>query len=988
MKPERWQQLNQLFYAALERGPHERVAFLEQACAGDDELRKQVEALLVAYEQSGSFIEHPALEVEAQLIADEEQRSSGDSIGYGETIDHYRIIERLGSGGMGDVYLAQDLKLGRRVALKLLPQRFTEDAERLRRFEQEARAASALNHPNILTIYEIGNAGSTRYIATEFVDGTTLRAYIAGKPLKNDETISLTIQIGNALAAAHAKGIIHRDIKPENIMLSRGVHPTRTIGNVKVLDFGIAKLADADVLQTDMPTRPIIRTSEGIAMGTTPYMSPEQLRGEAVDTRTDIWSLGIVLYEMLAGTLPFDGNTSADLRAAILRDEWSPLPSEVPDALKSIVKNALRKDRMERYQNIGEMLIDLQRLQSRTVNTLQAAVARPTSSLEYISEIRRHKRGQAIVIGLLVLGVVGSAIWIKKFSWSNPKAFGVSFQSAKIMRLTTSGKVIDAAISPDGKYVAHIVDDGGQQSLWVRQVATQSNVEIIPPTEADYGGLTFSPDGNYIYYVVATKSAPAGALFQVPSVGGVSGKVLTDIQSPVSFSRDGKRFAYLNYSFKDAEDVLMIANVDGTGVRRLAGRRGNEQFYRGPGSAISWSPDGKTIASPAGNSSPENYMTVVTVSVESGEINFFTPQKWRGIKQVAWLPDGKGILVIAWDTGFFHYQIWEVAYPKGTARPITNDLSNYFTLSLDANSDALITVQAETVANIWIAPANDSGDAKEITSGRHFDSDPAWMSDNTLLYDSDEGGSPDLYATNTQDGNARRFSTSPNFNQQVLLWPSVSPDGRYIAFASVTSDNPHIWRMDLDGSNPLKLTEEYASHPQWSPDSQWIFYVSYEDNATAIRKIAASGGQSARLIKDGWGLFPTVSPDGKQFACYYLAAQKSPPKLIVLPIGDGQPKKTLTTQPSFRSTIALLNGVIMQASLRWTPDGRAVVYVLTHSGVSNLWAQPVDGGAPEQLTKFTRDLIFAFDYSRDGKQIALSRGTQTSDVVLINNFKE
>src|SRR5437773_7026488 len=306
MKPERWQQLDTLFHSVLERQPENRAAFLEEACSGDELLRKQVEALLVAHEKAGSFIENQAFEVEAQALAVQEAKPKSESI-VGQAIAHYRIIELLGAGGMGDVYLAQDVKLGRQVALKVLPAQLTEDGERLRRFEQEARAASALNHPNILTIYEIGHADSVRYIATEFIDGLTLREHLASKPIKTDEALEVAVQVAAALAAAHVKGIVHRDIKPENIMISRGGHLRERENYVKVLDFGIAKLTEPDVLETDLPTRPLVSTSDGITMGTAPYMSPEQTQGLKVDPRTDVWSLGVVLYEMMAGRAPFEG---------------------------------------------------------------------------------------------------------------------------------------------------------------------------------------------------------------------------------------------------------------------------------------------------------------------------------------------------------------------------------------------------------------------------------------------------------------------------------------------------------------------------------------------------------------------------------------------------------------------------------------------------------------------------------------------------------
>src|SRR5437773_1196856 len=341
MKPEHWQQIDKLFHSALERAPKERAAFLDQACAGDQQLRREVDALIAAHEQAGSFIEEPALEVEARSVAGEQSDSGAESM-VGKTVGHYRLIAALGSGGMGEVYLAQDTLLGRKVALKLLPAHFTEDAERLRRFEQEARATSALNHPTIVTIHEIGHEGSFHFIAQEFVEGVTLSAHLANERLAFNEALEVAMQVASALAAAHAKGIVHRDIKPENIMVLQGSHLGRQ-NYVKVLDFGIAKLADlpAAAMKAEATTRLFVKTEEGRTIGTAVYMSPEQARGESVDARTDIWSLGVVLYEMLTGKQPFSGDTSQDVIASILRDDLPPLPLEFPEGLKWILKKEI-----------------------------------------------------------------------------------------------------------------------------------------------------------------------------------------------------------------------------------------------------------------------------------------------------------------------------------------------------------------------------------------------------------------------------------------------------------------------------------------------------------------------------------------------------------------------------------------------------------------------------------------------------------------------
>ncbi len=357
MKPERWHQIDELFQAVLEREPAEQAAFLDEACAGDQALRKQVESLLASDEQAESFIETPAFKEASRLLADRQPESM-----VGRAIGPYQIVALLGAGGAGEVYLAQDARLCRRVALKFLPACFTRDEERLRRFEQEARAASALNHPNIVTIHEIGQSDDIHFITTEFIDGFTLRSRMATGRITLSEALDIALQVASALAAAHQAGIVHRDIKPENIMLRRD-------GYVKVLDFGLAKHAGPQGLtHTGSPATPEVKTGAGVVMGTTNYMSPEQARGLVVDQRTDIFSLGVVIYEMITGRPPFEGETTSDVIASILSREPPPLAQysrEAPETLDWMVTKSLRKDREERYQTAKELITDLRRLKHR-----------------------------------------------------------------------------------------------------------------------------------------------------------------------------------------------------------------------------------------------------------------------------------------------------------------------------------------------------------------------------------------------------------------------------------------------------------------------------------------------------------------------------------------------------------------------------------------------------------------------------------------------
>src|SRR5258707_12438476 len=420
MEPELWQRITDLFDEAMTRGPKERVAFLEEACEGDRELRKQVERLVKSHEKSGDFLESSAFAVAPELLTDDR---AGASVG--ELIGHYRIESLIGIGGMGEGYLARDERLGRKVALKLLPERLTADETQLSRFKTEAPAASALNHPNILTVYEIGADGNRQFIATEFIEGTTLRASLSRGRMNLHAALEIAVQVASALAAAHEAGVMHRDIKPENIML-------RPDGYAKVLDFGIAKLTEQRLVSDEetLETTAALQTRQGLVLGTAHYMSPEQVRGQKVDARTDIWSLGVVLYEMVAGSPPFRGETPSDCIAAILTAEPAPLSSispDVPAKLESILQKALRKNTDERYQTIKEMLAEL-RILKANVETESSLSQTKSGGDSSTSEIKRRKRGvlvTAVATLLAAVAVVCFFFFRAPASLANEKSIAV-----------------------------------------------------------------------------------------------------------------------------------------------------------------------------------------------------------------------------------------------------------------------------------------------------------------------------------------------------------------------------------------------------------------------------------------------------------------------------------------------------------------------------------------------------------------------------------
>ncbi|HEX8890799.1 MAG TPA: protein kinase [Pyrinomonadaceae bacterium] len=930
----------------------------------------------------------------------------------GTRLNRYEIRSLLGRGGMGEVYLAQDTTLRRPVALKLLPARFTEDSDRLQRFEQEAQAASALNHPNIITIHEIGREDSVHFMATEFVEGETLRHRMEREPLKLSEALEIGVQAAAALTAAHAAGIIHRDIKPENIML-------RPDGYIKILDFGLAKLTErrAEMIDTQAPTMAKVATNPGTVMGTTNYMSPEQTRGLEVDARTDIWSLGVLLYEMVTGHAPFEGETQSDVIVSILDREPLPLSSEsreVPAELQRIIRKALSKDREERYQTVKDLLIDLKSLrqelafESRLEYSLAPNANRRASSGKYAvaqgfgattikdsrtrtgealraqttpgdqsfaSGVNRGRSGRYIMLAvttitLLGLGYLFYAIVLKSRPSSKPVAF---LQNMQVTQLTTNGKSRDAVISADGKYVAYVVDDGGKQSLWVRQVASASAAQVVAPAEVTYQGIAFSHDGNYIYYNMWDRKS-VGEIYQVPVLGNTPPrKIVHDVMPSVMVSPDDKRLAFVRGYARENQASLFTSNADGTGEKALVTCKAPDGCWGG-----AWSPDGLHIALIRWNDSGKT-SAIMEVPADGGPERLISLQRWMGVGAMEWLGDGSGLVVTASDQRNSPAQIWFISYPDGAAQKVTNDLNGYTGLSLTADSSTLVTVRGNGLANIWVLTGNDTNNARQITSGNTEGAlGLAWTPDGRLVYSSVASGNWDIWIMQPDGSNQKQLT----FNAGSNRVPTVSTDGRYVVFVSDRTGTDHIWRMDLDGGNQKELTHaDGDGSPTISADGKWVVYTSWTSNTQALWKVSIDGGEPVQILNRQLPS-PSFSPDGKLIASSYWDDQSEPQqwRIAIVSFPDGQVVKTLDTPPS-----AVGGGGIFP--MRWTPDSRALTYVDNRNGVSNIWRLPIDGSAPKPLTDFKQERIFSFGWSSDGRQLAVARGSSSSDLFLIKGFK-
>jgi serine/threonine protein kinase len=677
---------------------------------------------------------------------------------------------------MGVVYKAEDLKLGRRVALKFLPEEVAGDERALERFAREARAASALNHPNICTIYEVEEYEGQPFIVMELLEGETLSQRIVRAPLPLDETLDAAIQICAGLGAAHGKGIIHRDIKPSNIFIT-------TEGVAKILDFGLAKLQgtgitgqwpaeETGVAGQALPPAPrsvgldlalnLVSdrapdlTHIGAAMGTVPYMSPEQVRGEKLDSRTDLFSFGAVLYEMSTVKQAFTGPTAAAIRDAILHQTPPPAgranPASSPE-LGRIISRALEKDRERRCQSAEELRADLNRLK-RSASSDSQSVA---------GWVKRNKK---ISIALMASGMLVAAILVYALYRAAGRA-PAQLAALEFTRVTSSGDLKAADISPDGKYVSYVRETGGKQSLWMMQLATGSDVQIATLGEDQCPGLAFSPDGSYVYFVRQNPLKSSGDLYQVPSLGGGPRKMLAGIAGPPAFSPDGQRVAFVRDTPSDSS--LLTASLDGSGGRVLASYKMPENLDL---DRVAWSSDGNTLAFIL--AAPKDVLK--TIPAEGGPAQAVAAQHWNGyLLDFAWIPGSRSLVVagvLQGGTATPIAQLYEVWLEGGEVRHITSDLSSYTGVRVSADAKTLLALQDLRLRTIQVVTPGQEAEARSMSDGE-------------------------------QNGDG----------VGGVAW---TPDGK-IVYWSLLNERADIWEMGSDGSNPQRLTSSDASSRSGNP---------------------------------------------------------------------------------------------------------------------------------------------------------------------------
>ena len=899
----------------------------------------------------------------------------------GGQISHYRILKRLGSGGMGVVFEGEDLSLGRHVALKFLSDD-RRHAQGHERFRLEARSASALNHPNICTIYEVAEEQGEWFIAMELLEGEPLDVLLNRRALNNDEILAMAIGIADGLDAAHGKGIIHRDIKPANIFIT-------TRGEPKILDFGLAKaMSDSGRAvepggQTETATLAHL-TSPGTAMGTVAFMSPEQARGQLIDARSDLFSFGALLYQMVTRKLPFEGDTAAVIFDGILNRD--PIPAiernpSIPSRLQDVIDTALEKDRDLRYQHASDIRAELKRIKrdsgsgKSAVHSESGRVITSTSSQESVATAASasgpvsppHRSPLMWLVAVFAAIAVVGLVAYRAMSSSVPAAPARLFDTSamKIDQLTQNGKALMVAAAPDGRYVMWVMNDQGQQSLWVRQVATGSDVQVVPPDSVSYHGLTISPDGDYVYFVRSDRSTfNYSYLYVMPILGGTPRQLIRDIDSSVTFSPDGKSLAFARGAPQVGKIRLVTANADGTGEKVLWEVEGEISA-----SAIlppDWSPDGHTIAIAWGGRKAINTGALAIVNVADGKARTLYQNAGR-IGRPQWRPDGKGLLIPLDNVTGTRAQLWYISYPAGEARRFTNDLTDYSRPYFDQTADGKMIVIAQESIHLDIEILDGgTGKPRALSSGgeRHV---ITWGRDNTLY----DWTRDQIFSINIADATTRQLTAAGSIN----LRPSACGDGSLVY--QVFKDNqPMIWRMDADGSNARQISRQGYAQIECGLDGRWFWVPDAPPNASmALTRISASDGAATRILDNIVGSLSTVSNDGSMIGAFVWPEDGSAaPFFTVVPTAGGTPLYRLKLPAG-------------AGGIKFAPGDKAIQYVLARGASANVWEMPLTGGTPRQVTSFDSLIIGSFAWSRDGKTLAVTRGTSGSDVIVMSHFE-
>ncbi len=916
-----FQRVEELYHQALSKPLAERASFLALACSGDEALRREVEALLACQQKAGQFMDSPALDVAARMLARSKDRQL-----IGSRLGPYEVLSLLGVGGMGEVYLARDTRLERTVALKVLPAEVMDNPERMKRFVQEAKAASRLNHPNIATIYEVGEAEGIQWIAMEYVEGQTLewrigvgadsrgRPLMGGHgspPLQIDTILDIGMQVSEAVEAAHQKGIIHRDLKPANIMLTAE-------GRVKVLDFGLAKRVHQETLTEGTAAGTDSQTMVGVIMGTVAYMSPEQVLGQEVDHRTDLFSLGVVLYYMVSGRLPFGGASPTETIGKILHTQpeaMTQFNDEAPAELERVVKKCLEKDRERRYQSARELLIDLKNLQRDSdTGKLAAEVAKPNP--------RRY-----LLWGTALLLTTMAA------------AFG----------------------------------------FWILQSRKESpEAPLVPVPLTTYPGEegqpSFSPNGNQVAFVWNGKNQDNYDIY-IKEVGSESVRRLTTDPRPdryPAWSPDDRSIAFVRYLGPN-EKAVMLVPANGGRERQIA-------TLKSPGGGPCWHPGGKWLAVAGDGDSADPPSAMLLLSPETGERRRLTSPPRRIDTFPAFSPDGRSLAFARWTSGVSEIYVLPLSadlLPEGEPRQLTFDNKMSFSPAWMPDGKEIIYVSGSKMMDWGLRRISASGSGKPRPlpfSGGDVAQDPAISLQARRFVYKRMSWESNIWRCQIPTGAVKPEPPSklmPSTRAQET--PQYSPDGKSIAYVAWTSGNGEIWVCDSDGMNPLQLTHlggRAPSWPHWSPDGQRIVFDMASKGQRSLYVIPAQGGEIRQLTSTPFNEgSPTYSRDGRWI--YFGSDRSGVGQVWKIPAEGGDAVQVTR------------NGGSTPLESR---DGKTVFYIRSEDrGIGELWKVPVNGGDESRVLE---QVVQAnFDVRQQGiYYISPTTEKETSAPILFYDF--
>lgn len=955
MTPERWEKVGEIFSSASEMDSAERGAYLREVCGDDTTLLSEVESLLAAGNDAGRFISEP---VAGNFVSDFAEHVK--ALAPGNSIGHYTIEKAIGSGGMGEVYLATDTILGRKIALKTLPPSFASDPSFLRRFRNEAQAAANINHPNVATVYSVEECEGIQFLTMEYIDGKTLDRLTPEGGLEIKTFLQWFEPIAHALAAAHKRGIIHRDIKPGNIMISAD-------GTPKILDFGLAQiersLAGNASLAKDI-------TAPGQIIGTPSYMSPEQAEGADVDVRSDIFSFGTVMYEALTGKRPFRGATQGLIVKAVVHSDPDPIAKHRPDTpyiLAKMVARCLQKSPGKRFQSMREIRSILK--EARTAS--DAGVSMDSFARRFYREATSPSRLWLIPSAAIVL-VLAFTGW---YFISRPAVVApYSVERMSIRKLSQTNNVAVASVSPDGRSIAYVsYEENGGRALWLRRVSDSNAIQLVPPQPAYFwDSPVFSNDGEYVYYILAERGATHANLYRIPSFGGQPRKLVDKVNHIGNLSADDKTILFVRYGEPDPNRsvntadarVIAASALDGSDEREHRRTEG-ETILRDP----RYSTDGRSIFYTKRElENGVEYWSVMTLDLASTEERSILRQRER-IGELAVLHSANGLVMNAVDPVSNRRQLFHLAVPEGKLTRITNDVSSYMNVSVDREGRYIVGAQRNEEGRIWIGDIDDPTRMVPLSRESLGHQVADWTPDGRIVYDVYQNSRLSIWISDPDGKNALQLTPPDSDNSE----PRVSGDGRHIVFTSQRDGYNRIWRMNIDGSNPVLLADVpgIAQVPRFAADGKTVVFRWFNEGSPPLGKISIQGGQAEGIdgLPKAIAYYWAMSPDGRSTAV--SVTDDTTGRMMVRLTSDGN-ERILDISPT--------------RVFKWKPDGTGIIYqerLLGENPTTKIYEIDPERPVPKLLFSTEPDEIYDVSFSKDGGRFAVVRVRTLSDAVML-----